>query len=79
MLLTKKKKGVLIQSMERKDFCEVIFLKKNILSCLTKILHDQIGEQYAIAVALIEAGEVVVGVLGCPNLQIVGNAGERKK
>lgn len=26
------------------------------------------GEQYAIAMALIEDGEVVVGVLGCPNL-----------
>jgi len=26
------------------------------------------GEQYAIALALIEEGEVVVGVLGCPNL-----------
>ncbi len=28
------------------------------------------GEQYAIALALIEEGEVVVGVLGCPNLNI---------
>ena len=27
------------------------------------------GEQYAIALALIEDGEVVFGVLGCPNLQ----------
>ncbi len=26
------------------------------------------GDQYAIALALIDAGEVVVGVLGCPNL-----------
>lgn len=26
------------------------------------------GDQYAIALALIEAGEVVLGVLGCPNL-----------
>ncbi len=26
------------------------------------------GEQYAVALALIEAGEVVVGLLGCPNL-----------
>ncbi|MEE2679082.1 MAG: 3'(2'),5'-bisphosphate nucleotidase [Myxococcota bacterium] len=26
------------------------------------------GEQYAVALALIEAGEVVLGVLGCPNL-----------
>ena len=28
------------------------------------------GEQYAIALALIENGEVVLGVLGCPNLPI---------
>lgn len=26
------------------------------------------GEQYAVALALVEAGEVVLGVLGCPNL-----------
>ena len=26
------------------------------------------GEQYAVALALIEGGEVVVGLLGCPNL-----------
>jgi 3'(2'), 5'-bisphosphate nucleotidase len=26
------------------------------------------GEQYAVALGLIEAGEVVVGILGCPNL-----------
>jgi 3'(2'), 5'-bisphosphate nucleotidase len=28
------------------------------------------GDQYAIALALIEAGQVVLGVLGCPNLPI---------
>ena len=28
------------------------------------------GEQYAIALALVEEGEVVLGVLGCPNLPI---------
>lgn len=28
------------------------------------------GEQYAVALALIENGEVVLGVLGCPNLQV---------
>jgi 3'(2'), 5'-bisphosphate nucleotidase len=28
------------------------------------------GEQYAIALALVEAGEVVLGVLGCPNLSL---------
>ena len=28
------------------------------------------GEQYAIALALIEEGEVVLGVLGCPNLPL---------
>ena len=35
------------------------------------------GEQYAIALALVEAGEVVLGVLGCPNFQVRegGNAG----
>jgi 3'(2'), 5'-bisphosphate nucleotidase len=26
------------------------------------------GDQYAIALALVEHGEVVLGVLGCPNL-----------
>ncbi len=31
------------------------------------------GDQYAIALALIENGEVVVGVLGCPNLTAQGN------
>ncbi|MFP4222444.1 MAG: 3'(2'),5'-bisphosphate nucleotidase [Phycisphaeraceae bacterium] len=31
------------------------------------------GEQYAIALALIEAGEVVLGVLGCPNLPMPGD------
>src|SRR4030095_1392579 len=28
------------------------------------------GEQYAIALALIESGKVVLGVLGCPNLPL---------
>ncbi len=28
------------------------------------------GEQYAVALALIEGGEVVIGVLGCPNLPV---------
>src|SRR5690606_17927861 len=28
------------------------------------------GEQYAVALALIEDGEVVLGVLGCPNLPL---------
>ena len=32
------------------------------------------GEQYAVALGLIEDGEVVLGVLGCPNLE---NEGER--
>ncbi len=31
-------------------------------------------QQYAIALALIEDGQVVAGVLGCPNLSPVGNA-----
>ncbi|MEZ4216243.1 MAG: 3'(2'),5'-bisphosphate nucleotidase [Myxococcota bacterium] len=30
------------------------------------------GEQYAVALALIEDGEVVLGVLGCPNLPAAG-------
>jgi len=34
------------------------------------------GDQYAIAVALIEDGEVVVGVLGCPNLPARALAGQ---
>ncbi len=33
------------------------------------------GEQYAIALALIEDGEVVVGILGCPNMQANGQLG----
>ena len=33
------------------------------------------GEQYAIALALIESGTVVLGVLGCPNLPLDGNGG----
>ncbi len=32
------------------------------------------GEQYAVALALIEEGEVVVGLLGCPNLPSDGGA-----
>ena len=31
------------------------------------------GEQYAVALALIEHGEVVLGVLGCPNLPVTGS------
>ena len=33
------------------------------------------GEQYAVALGLIEDGEVVLGVLGCPNLPIDGGTG----
>ncbi len=33
------------------------------------------GEQYAIALALIENGEVVAGVLGCPNLKVGDHQG----
>ena len=33
------------------------------------------GEQYAIALALIEHGKVVLGVLGCPNLPAAGSDG----
>jgi 3'(2'), 5'-bisphosphate nucleotidase len=33
------------------------------------------GEQYAIALALIESGAVVLGVLGCPNLPLEGGLG----
>jgi 3'(2'), 5'-bisphosphate nucleotidase len=32
------------------------------------------GEQYAVALGLLEAGEVVLGVLGCPNLTGPGDA-----
>jgi 3'(2'), 5'-bisphosphate nucleotidase len=35
------------------------------------------GEQYAIALALIQDGEPVLGVLGCPNLPVAPNAPER--
>ncbi|MEM6332319.1 MAG: 3'(2'),5'-bisphosphate nucleotidase [Planctomycetota bacterium] len=33
------------------------------------------GDQYAVALALIENGKPILGVLGCPNLQIDGVAG----
>jgi HAL2 family 3'(2'),5'-bisphosphate nucleotidase len=33
------------------------------------------GQQYAVALALIEDGEVVLGVLGCPNLPVDGGTG----
>jgi 3'(2'), 5'-bisphosphate nucleotidase len=33
------------------------------------------GEQYAVALGLIEDGEVVLGVLGCPNLTVDGGTG----
>jgi 3'(2'), 5'-bisphosphate nucleotidase len=33
------------------------------------------GEQYAVALGLIEDGEVVLGVLGCPNLPFEGGVG----
>jgi 3'(2'), 5'-bisphosphate nucleotidase len=33
------------------------------------------GEQYAIALALVDSGKVVVGVLGCPNLPRPGERG----
>jgi len=32
-------------------------------------------QQYAVALALVENGQVVLGVLGCPNLTIAGEAG----
>ncbi len=34
------------------------------------------GDQYAVALALIDHGEVVVGVLGCPNLEVEPGAPE---
>lgn len=37
------------------------------------------GEQYAVALALIENGEVVLGVLGCPNLPVDPNKPEDEK
>eukprot|EP01100_Stratorugosa_tubuloviscum_P009454 TRINITY_DN3976_c0_g1_i3.p1 TRINITY_DN3976_c0_g1~~TRINITY_DN3976_c0_g1_i3.p1 ORF type:complete len:363 (-),score=177.69 TRINITY_DN3976_c0_g1_i3:676-1764(-) len=37
------------------------------------------GEQYAVCVALIENGEVIVGVLGCPNLELQFNENETIK
>ncbi|MBI2487063.1 MAG: inositol monophosphatase family protein [Deltaproteobacteria bacterium] len=37
------------------------------------------GEQYAIALALIEKGEVVLGVLGCPNLPVHANRPDEAK
>jgi 3'(2'), 5'-bisphosphate nucleotidase len=37
------------------------------------------GEQYAIALALVEKGEVVLGVLGCPNLPVDANRPDEAK
>lgn len=37
------------------------------------------GEQYAVALALIEDGEVVLGVLGCPNLPVDPNNPDSEK
>ena len=37
------------------------------------------GEQYAIALALVEDGQVVLGVLGCPNLPLTDCGSEEKK
>ncbi|MDY6836954.1 MAG: 3'(2'),5'-bisphosphate nucleotidase [Thermodesulfobacteriota bacterium] len=37
------------------------------------------GGQYAVALALVEDGEVVVGVLGCPNLPLHGGEREDEK
>ncbi|MEN8154618.1 MAG: 3'(2'),5'-bisphosphate nucleotidase [Acidobacteriota bacterium] len=34
------------------------------------------GEQYAVALALIQNGEVVLGISGCPNLNIKGETGD---
>ena len=37
------------------------------------------GDQYAVALALIEDGEVVLGVLGCPNLpRNISDAGSER-
>lgn len=36
------------------------------------------GEQYAIALALIEDGQIVLGVLGCPNLPVDANKSNSK-
>ena len=37
------------------------------------------GDQYAVALALIENGEVVLGVLGCPNLPVDANDPDGKR
>ncbi len=37
------------------------------------------GDQYAIALALIEDGEAVLGILGCPNLPVEGLGAEGKR
>lgn len=37
------------------------------------------GEQYAIALALVEDGQVVLGVLGCPNLPLTDSGSEEKE
>ena len=37
------------------------------------------GEQYAIALALVKNGQVLLGVLGCPNLPVNGRKHEEAK
>jgi len=37
------------------------------------------GEQYAVALALVDGGRVVVGVLGCPNLPAAADQGSSEK
>ena len=37
------------------------------------------GDQYAVALALVDGGRVVVGVLGCPNLEAPGGHGLRNR
>ena len=37
------------------------------------------GQQYAIALALVEKGQVVLGVLGCPNFPFIDGSSEKEK
>lgn len=37
------------------------------------------GDQYAIALALLDEGKVVLGVLACPNLPLASIAGDYKR
>ncbi len=80
-----KKEKDLYDNLYKKDILESIDLgcaepNQNIFWTLDPIDGTKgflRGEQYAVALALIKNGEVVLGISGCPNLNIEGEPGEK--